>query len=863
MFRDPAQPPLRQAPIDSEPHPRPARAPIADGPRSNLRLALGTVILSMIFVGLLWAALLYESNRSDNAAIKQATIDSGNVAAAFREHIRRTVGSIDQLMIGIIADHEQDPAVFRIPPWIYNTLLLKGMAIQVSLVDRHGIIRASNLGGAGTDVSDREHFRHHLDAAATQPYISKPLVGRVSKKLSLQFTRRMTRDGSEFDGEVVISVEPRQFARFFDNLDLGAHGVAALVGLDGVVRARGGFADGRTGDNLTGSILFERLRTARSGSFVSDGKFNGIARVFSYTSIPDYPLVVAIGIGIDDVLAAPRRDRWTLFGVGGILTAIIITLTWFIVRAAKRQHDAELTGRRRAEEERDLNRDFLDRVIEAVPATIFVKNARDQRYILINREGEKLCGLSRADIIGKTPHDLFSKETADSICQNDLEVLQSRSPTSVREHMLETPNSGKRLVTSRRLGIRDQHGEVQYLLGVVEDVTERKTIEQQLRQAQKMEAVGNLTGGIAHDFNNLLTIIIGNLDILQHDVAGNRNAEERIETILQASERGAELTSQMLAFSRRQPLQPKPVGLNALILGTIRLLNRTLGEDITVKVQLAPELGLVVVDAQQLETALLNIAINARDAMPGGGTLTVATRIVEHDADYGVLHPGVAPGVYASIEITDSGAGMPPEVVARIFEPFFTTKPVGKGTGLGLSMVYGFMQQSAGHITAYSEVGRGTTFKLYFPLEQEPAPAHAPMPDRSAPAEVEGANGEVILAVDDNAGVRAMVTMQLKELGYRVLEADNAHAALTIIESPEPIDLLFTDVVMPGGMNGKELAVKARLKRPTLRVLFTSGFPGTSIANAAQFDDNDVLLSKPYRKRDLASTLRQVLSTAQ
>ena len=862
MFRDPAQPPLRQTHIDREPHPRPARAPIADALRASLAMPLGTVILAITVIGLLWAALFYESKRLADTEIMQATVNSGNIVAASREHIRRTVGSIDQLMIGIIADHEENPDTFRIPKWIYNTLLLKGMAMQVSLVDRNGIIRASNLSGTGVDVSDREHFRHHLDPAAPQPYISKPLVGRVSNKLSLQFTRRMMR-GSEFDGVVVISVEPQQFSKFFDHIDLGAHGIAGLTGLDGILRARGGSGSEQIGDDVSGSLAFKHLRVASEGSYVSDGKFDGIARVFSYAMIPDYPLYVAIGIGIDDVLAAPHRDRQTLFGAGGLLTAIIIALTWFLARASKRQHDAELTGRRRAEEERDLNRDFLDRVIEAVPATIFVKNARDQRYILINREGEKLCGLPRADIIGKTPHDLFPKETADSICQTDLEILQSRSPTSVREHMLETPNSGKRLVTSKRLAIRDQRGEVQYLLGVVEDVTERKAIEQQLRQAQKMEAVGNLTGGIAHDFNNLLTIIIGNLDILQHDVAGNRNAEEKIETILQASERGAELTSQMLAFSRRQPLQPKPVGLNALILGTIRLLNRTLGEDITVKVQLAPELGLVVVDAQQLETALLNIAINARDAMPGGGTLTVATRIVEHDADYGVLHPGVAPGVYASIEITDSGAGMPPEVVARIFEPFFTTKPVGKGTGLGLSMVYGFMQQSAGHITAYSEVGRGTTFKLYFPLEQEPAPAHAPMPDRSAPAEVEGANGEVILAVDDNAGVRAMVTMQLKELGYRVLEADNAHAALTIIESPEPIDQLFTDVVMPGGMNGKELAVKARLKRPTLRVLFTSGFPGTSIANAAKFDANDVLLSKPYRKRDLASTLRQVLSTAQ
>ena len=861
MFRDQVQRLLDRSPVDGKPPSASAR--IADKPRSDPRLPLGIVILSIATVAMLWAALFYESKRLEDTEITQATVNSGNITAAFREHIRRTVGSIDQLLIGIAADHEDNPDAFRIPKWIYSTLLLKGMAMQVSLVDRNGIIRASNLGGTGVDVSDREHFRHHLDPAAVQPYISKPLTGRVSNKLSIQFTRRMTR-GSEFDGEVVISVEPIQFSKFFDHIDLGAHGIAGLTGLDGILRARGGSGSEKIGDDVSGSQVFRHLGVASEGSYVSDGKFDGTARVLSYAMIPDYPLYVAVGIGIDDVLAAPHRDRWTLFGIGGILTTIILSLTWFLAREEKRRHAAELTGRRRAEEERDLNRDFLDSVIESVPATIFVKNARDHRYILINRAAEKLWGVSRADVIGKTPYDLFRKETADFISLNDDKLAQSGAEIFLPEHIIETPNNGPRLVASRRLPIRDQHGELQYLLGVVEDVTERKAIEQQLRQSQKMEAVGNLTGGIAHDFNNLLTIIIGNLDMLHQDVTGNRNAEEKIETILEASERGAELTAQMLAFSRRQPLQPKPVGLNALILSTMRLLNRTLGEDITVDVRLAPELGLVLVDAQQLETALLNIAINARDAMPGGGTLTVATRITELDADYAMLHPGVPSGTYAAIEITDSGAGMPPEVVARIFEPFFTTKPVGKGTGLGLSMVYGFMQQSGGHISAYSEVGLGTTFKLYLPLE--PRAAHLPSAARSAPAparvQLEVASGEVILAVDDNAGVRAMVTMQLKELGYRVIEADNAHAALKIIESSAPIDLLFTDVVMPGGMNGKELAVKARLKRPSLKVLFTSGFPGTSVGNAAQFDDSDVLLGKPYRKRDLASALRRVLSAA-
>jgi CheY-like chemotaxis protein len=373
-----------------------------------------------------------------------------------------------------------------------------------------------------------------------------------------------------------------------------------------------------------------------------------------------------------------------------------------------------------------------------------------------------------------------------------------------------------------------------------------------------MEAIGNLTGGVAHDFNNLLTIIIGNLDLLQEDVAGNPAAEQKIETILQASERGTDLTRLMLAFSRRQPLQPKSVDVNGLIRSTTRLLNRTLGEDIAIALRPGADVEPALVDEPQLETALLNIAINARDAMPEGGTLTIATCNAELDADYVTHHPGVAPGDYVQIEITDTGVGMPPDVVARVFEPFFTTKAPGKGTGLGLSMVYGFMKQSGGHICVYSEVGHGTVFKLFLPLAR-------PADSRSQPLEQAGQTAKhsgdaVILAVDDNPNVRATVVMQLQGLGYRVREADSAHRALEILDSADRIDLLFTDMIMPGGLNGKELATKARSKRPDLKVLFTSGFPGQSTGPETRFGDTDVLLSKPYRKRDLAKAVEEVLA---
>ena len=425
----------------------------------------------------------------------------------------------------------------------------------------------------------------------------------------------------------------------------------------------------------------------------------------------------------------------------------------------------DVTERVRAEEERDRSR-VLEPRRRKYSGDDLVKDAHTEQYTLINRAGEILMGLSSDKFMGKTPHQIFDKATADAIQERDRKLLESNSNLFVPEHQIATPRNGVRLVTSNRLVIRDHDGEAQYLLGVVEDMTERKGVEDQLRQAQKMEAVGNLTGGVAHDFNNLLTVIIGNLDLLQEEVAGNPSAEQKIQAILQASERGDDLTRHMLAFSRRQPLHARPIDVNALIANATRLLSRTLGENILVEVCTSADLPAALVDESQLENALLNIAINARDAMPDGGKLTIGTRIVELDEDYAAQHPGVVAGGYVAIEIADNGTGIPADVLERIYEPFFTTKPVGQGTGLGLSMVYGFIKQSGGHINAYSEVGRGTVFRLFLPLA-EIAGAEARATESNQPRTAKPAGHEVILVVEDNPDIRATVVVQLRDLGYR------------------------------------------------------------------------------------------------
>jgi nitrogen-specific signal transduction histidine kinase/ActR/RegA family two-component response regulator len=394
-------------------------------------------------------------------------------------------------------------------------------------------------------------------------------------------------------------------------------------------------------------------------------------------------------------------------------------------------------------------------------------------------------------------------------------------------------------------------------VGIVRDVTERREMEtqrEQFRQSQKMEAVGQLTGGLAHDFNNLLAIIIGNLDMLREIRSEDRLTDELVRDALDSALRGADLTRRLLAFARRQPLQPERVDINEVIGAIVRLLARTLGENITIEMSLSPNVWPVQIDRAQFEAVIANLATNARDAMPRGGALLIDTRNGRLDAAYAAAHTDVTPGDYVVVEVSDSGTGMPSDILLRIFEPFFTTKEQGRGTGLGLSMVFGFMKQSGGHITVYSEPGKGTTFRLYLPRMQDTAAAQE---DRSEVPASRGGN-ETILVVEDNAGLRRIVVRQLNEAGYRVLEAPDAEAAMTIIDSPEPIHLLLTDVVMPGAMDGRDLARVATARRPSLRTLLTSGFPDARWGGSASRAGNR-LLSKPYRKEELRRAVREVL----
>ena len=390
------------------------------------------------------------------------------------------------------------------------------------------------------------------------------------------------------------------------------------------------------------------------------------------------------------------------------------------------------------------------------------------------------------------------------------------------------------------------------------EIAERRHAEAALQQAQKMEAIGNLTGGVAHDFNNLLQVLSGNLQLLSRDISGNERAERRIATALTAVSRGAKLASQLLAFGRRQPLDPKVLNVGRFVYGMEDMLRRTLGEGIEIEVLVSGGLWNAFSDPTQIENALLNLCINARDAMDGAGKLTIEVGNAFLDEAYARGQAEVVPGQYVMLAVSDTGCGMPPEVMARVFEPFFSTKPVGKGTGLGLAMVFGFTKQSGGHVKIYSEVDHGTTVKLYLPRTQQ----SEDLPTALEYGPVTG-GVETILVAEDDEEVRAAVVDMLGGLGYRVLKAKDADSALSIVDSGIPIDLLFTDVVMPGTLKSTDLARKARERLPGIGILFTSGYTENSIVHGGRLDANVELLSKPYTVEALARKIRHVLGNEQ
>ncbi|MBT5108843.1 MAG: PAS domain-containing protein [Rhodospirillaceae bacterium] len=544
-------------------------------------------------------------------------------------------------------------------------------------------------------------------------------------------------------------------------------------------------------------------------------------------------------LGIDGVLRIYRGIKFPIFHADGKLAAIGSV-------------HIDITERKRAEHGAAEKTVLLQAILDAAPATIAFRNLKNQ-FVFMNEQMATLIGGQLEDFVGKTSTEIRGVIAGETVEAMAASVLETKQPIIDREFF--PPRNPEKFARYSVVPVFE-NGDI--LLGTVaigQDITEHKALEDRLRQSQKMEAVGQLTSGVAHDFNNLLLIMLGNAELLGAKIPVDEISQQPVAQIKDAVDRASSLTQRLLAFSRQQTLSPVAADVAKLIGGIEDMLRRTLGETITISLGLASDLWSATIDSHQFESALVNLAINARDAMPEGGALTIETENVVFDKAYARRHEEVTPGDYVKVSVHDTGAGMSREVLNKVFEPFFTTKDVGEGSGLGLSMVYGFVKQSNGHITIDSEIGHGATINIYVPRAQETAAIDEAMVNLP---EIRHGK-ERILVVEDDENVRLVPVSILRDQGYEVIEAMDGEEAMAHITKGESFDLLFTDVLLPGGMNGVEIAKEIKRIQPGIKVLYTTGYAENTILREAQLNPDEFVLPKPYMRTELLDKIRVAL----
>jgi len=500
----------------------------------------------------------------------------------------------------------------------------------------------------------------------------------------------------------------------------------------------------------------------------------------------------------------------------------------------------------------DRTRDFAE-----ASADWFWEMDHEFRYTYLSERYEEITGARITDRIGQRRWDAADPaEDAEKWAQH-IADHEARRPFKNFEYTPLTENPSRIYLSSSGVPVFDTDGNFTGYRGSTTDIRERKHLEEKLGQSQKMETIGQLTGGVAHDFNNLLGVMLGNTEMLEERLAGDEQAAHNLEALKRAVDRASSLTNRLLAFSRQQTLSPVSTDVTLLINEFEEILRRTLGETVDMRIASDPELWTATIDQHQFENALLNLAINARDAMSRGGGLTIETTNITLDAIYAAQFDDVIQGDYVQVAVTDTGSGIAPDIQDKVFDPFFTTKGVGEGSGLGLSMVYGFAKQSKGHVTIYSEVDHGTSIKLYMPRSNVDATQASS--DNDALDFDRGS--ERILIVEDDAEVRKIPANILRKQGYNVVEADNGAAAIEHLNDGEAFDLIFTDLILPGGMNGVEIAEEARRIQPGIKVLYTTGYAETSVAHHGRLDPGKTLVNKPYRRAELLEKVRSTLDS--
>jgi PAS domain S-box-containing protein len=689
-----------------------------------------------------------------------------------------------------------------------------------------------------------------------------------------------------------VELSGAQFGAFFYNVIREDGEAYTLYSLSGAPRAAfAGFPMPRNTEVF--EPTFRGTGVVRSPDILADPRYG---KMGPYRGMPPGHLPVRSYLAVPVVSRNTEVLGGLFFGHGqpGIFTARAERLLVGLAAQAAVAIDnsrlyqtsrREVAARKEAEDKlQELNRNLearaSQRAAELASSTLKLEDSERRFRLLVegvndyaifmldptgivvnwNPGAQRIKGYAREEIIGQHFSRFYTEEDrSNRVPYKALETAATTGKFETEGWRLR--KDGTRFWASVVINaIRDSQGRILGFAKVTRDLTERRAAEERLNQSQKMEGIGQLTGGVAHDFNNLLTIIIGNLETLQRNFLDDTLDVTRLQRAADYAMRGARraeaLTQRLLAFSRQQPLEPKPVDVGRLVSGMSDLLRRMLGEQIAVETVLAGGLWRAYADPNQLEVAIVNLAVNARDAMPNGGKLTIETANIHLDEAYAAAQAEVLPGQYVLIAVSDTGVGMSPEVRARAFDPFFTTKDVGHGTGLGLSQVYGFVKQSRGHVKIYSEVGEGTTLKIYLPRHHSEADEEEEAVTRSI---ARGRRTETVLVVEDDEDVRTYSTESLRELGYSVLAAPHARAALQVLDAHPEISVIFTDIGLPGGISGRQLAEQARKRLPMVKILFTTGYARNAIVHEGRLDPGVELLTKPFSQAALGAKLRDII----
>ncbi len=714
-----------------------------------------------------------------------------------------------------------------------------------------------------TEVSDRDYVQAML-AGYKGTFVGAPIVGRFTGTPQFITARLRKTATPHFDGALVVGVDPEYFIKFWRTI-APPDSVVSMFREDGVFLAStlpGALELRRMPSDAT---MLAHIKEAAEGSFTGRG-IDGIERLFGYKKLQNYPVYVSYGISLDAVFAPWHAQLFNYGRLSLAMALCLVATTLLTMRTVRRQEEsareltetterleAEMQTRERAESEaRRSQEDY--RILYLKTPVMLHSIDRDGRIINVSDFWLEQMGYERHEVIGRQSSGFLTEASRKYNIEIGLPTLMTKGYARQMALQLVRKDGTVFDILTNSLAERDETGTFLRSLAVSFDVTDWKRAEMELRQAQKMEAIGQLTGGIAHDLNNLLTVILANLERAEMVIGDAARLGRAIAGAQRGADRAAALTSQLLAFSRRQPLEPRVVDVGRLLTRLSDLLRRTLGEAIEIETATAGGLWFAYCDPGQLESALVNLAVNARDAMRERGKLGLEADNAVLDDDYVRGRPDVNAGQYVMLAVTDTGCGMAPEIVERAFEPFFTTKPEGKGTGLGLSQVFGFVKQSGGHVIIYSEPDHGTTVKVYLPRARTDA---VPIAEKALRG-LAPIGDETILVVEDDHDVRATVIGMLADLGYAVIEAAGPDEALRALEANK-VALLFTDVVMPGTMTSKQMVECAVRMQPGLKVLFTSGYTQDAIVHHGRLDEGVHLISKPYKRDQLARKLRSLL----